>query len=158
MATKKVAVYATLCARDEATIKHQIDELVQKVRTEKDWSFNEVTDVYSDLGKSKTQIKGRPALEELIQKAKNCEYDLIVVRDVSKIARNGRLLVEIVSELKECGVDFYCMHENIFTSSEEGYFKFLLHASQMCRDFNMRSERIKAGLESKKLRENKTYE
>lgn len=158
MATKKVAVYASLCTGDEKAIKTQITELVDRVNCEQEWSFNEETDIYSDIGCPKMQIKGRTGLDDMILKAKLGNYDLIVVRDVSRIARNGRLLGEIVSDLKECGVEFYFMNENIFTSSEEGYFKFLLHASQMCRDFNMRSERIKSGLQSKKLRENKTYE
>ena len=155
MRERRVAVYTTLCTRDEAAIKAQLDELVEKIKVEEGWSFNEEKDVYFDLGYAKTQIKGRPALEELIQKAKQGDYDLIVVRDTTRIVRNAGLLCELVSDLRECGVDFYFMQENILTSLNNDYWKFTMSCVNTEHDFKIRSARIKDGLERSKLRKDK---
>ena len=48
--------------------------------------------------------------------------DMVIVESISRIARNTRDLLSIVSELTEKGVEFISLKENIDTTTPEGRF------------------------------------
>ena len=48
--------------------------------------------------------------------------DTVVVESISRIARNTRDLLSIVSELTEKGVEFVSLKENIDTTTPQGHF------------------------------------
>ena len=50
------------------------------------------------------------------------EGDTVVVESISRIARNTRELLSIVSELTEKGVEFVSLKENIDTTTPHGRF------------------------------------
>ena len=50
------------------------------------------------------------------------EGDIVVVESISRIARNTRDLLSIVSELTEKGVEFVSLKENIDTTTPHGRF------------------------------------
>lgn len=48
--------------------------------------------------------------------------DMVIVESISRIARNTRDLLSIVSELTEKGVEFISLKENIDTTTSQGRF------------------------------------
>ncbi|WP_170866786.1 recombinase family protein [Anaerocolumna jejuensis] len=55
------------------------------------------TDLYIDEGVSGTSTKKRIGFNEMIEKAKSGEYDLIVTREVCRFMRNAMLTLVLVN-------------------------------------------------------------
>ncbi|MEQ8200132.1 MAG: recombinase family protein [Syntrophomonadaceae bacterium] len=62
----------------------------------------------------------RQSLKEMMSFARN--QDIVIVESISRIARNTRDLLNIVSELSDKGVDFISLKENIDTTTPQGRF------------------------------------
>lgn len=110
-----------------------------------DWQFDEQRDLYVEEGISGTSLKKRPAFAEMIQKAKNGVYNLIVVREVSRFMRNARLVLDLVDELKEYGVEVYFVNDDIWTYKTEDYFKLTIMAQYAEQESRKISERVFSG-------------
>ena len=60
--------------------------------------------LYADEGISGKQIKHRKQFQQMMQDAKAKKFDKVVVKDVSRFARNTVDLLQSVRELKSYGV------------------------------------------------------
>lgn len=110
-----------------------------------DWIFNSEKDLYVEEGISGTSLKRRPAFAEMIEKAKAGIYDLIVVREVCRFMRNARLTLDLVDDLKKCGVEVYFVNDGIWTFNEEDYFKLSIMAQYAEQESRKVSERVFSG-------------
>lgn len=110
-----------------------------------DWQFDEQRDLYVEEGISGTSLKRRPVFAEMIQKAKNGVYNLIVVREVSRFMRNARLVLDLVDELKEHGVEVYFVNDGIWTYNTDDYFKLTIMAQYAEQESRKISERVFSG-------------
>lgn len=108
---KKVAIYN--CAHNEELNSIQIEKVSEYLQSTPDWQIDLQQDIYSDVGYSKMQTQGRPALEMLINKVKDGKYDLIVIEQASNFLRDTRALVRFVEEMSRNGVDIYWMDRGI---------------------------------------------
>ena len=99
----KIAAYCRVSTEKEA----QIDSLEKQIEF-----FNEFTKkngyelykLYADEGISGKQIKHRKQFQQMMQDAKAKKFDKVVVKDVSRFARNTVDLLQSVRELKSYGV------------------------------------------------------
>lgn len=110
-----------------------------------DWQFDEQRDLYVEEGISGTSLKKRPAFAEMIHKAKNGVYNLIVVREVSRFMRNAKLVLDLVDELKEHGVEVYFVNDGIWTYNTDDYFKLTIMAQYAEQESRKISERVFSG-------------
>ena len=110
-----------------------------------DWIFDSSTDLYVEEGISGTSLKKRPAFNEMIQKAKAGEYQLIVVREVCRFMRNARVTLDLVDDLKKCGVEVYFVNDGIWTFNDEDYFKLTIMAQYAEQESRKVSERVFSG-------------
>lgn len=141
----RVAIYNATSSKEVndfqvSLLKKMADEMREQ------WTFDALNDLYTDVGLTKMHIAGRPALEKLISKAKEGQYDLIVVKSVENLVRNTKECYELAAELLEKGVKIQ-FWDNGFDTSD----MLALNVSEM--EHNIRSMRIKAGIEAKKLHE-----
>ena len=88
----RCAVYArvsTILDSQATSIENQID-IFNNYVAEKNW---EIVRVYTD---KKTGTKeNRPGLKTLIEDGKNGVYDVILSKELSRLARNGKLSYEL---------------------------------------------------------------
>lgn len=110
-----------------------------------DWIFNPEKDLYIEEGISGTSLRRRPAFAEMIGKAKEGMYDLIVVREVCRFMRNARLTLDLVDDLKKCDVEVYFVNDGIWTFNDDDYFKLTIMAQYAEQESRKVSERVFSG-------------
>lgn len=133
----RVAVYN--CTKSREVNDMQVALLTELAESMHEWKFSASKDVFFDVGASKVGIEGRPALEEVISRAKNGEYDLIVAKSFCSLVRNKDVLMELVDELLEHGVGFCFLDNQITTLEADNYFMLRVMAQ------DEEAARIKAG-------------
>lgn len=91
--------------------------------------------------------ENRIELENLISKLRF--KDVLVVTELSRLARSLQDLLNILKELKELEVDFVSIKENIDTRDNNIYSKFMLQIMGAIAEFerNLIKERQKEGIE-----------
>ena len=139
----KIAAYCRVSTEKEA----QIDSLEKQIEF-----FNEFTKkngyelykLYADEGISGKQIKNRYQFQQMMKDAKAKKFERVVVKDVSRFARNTVDLLQSIRELKsyEIQVDFLNNGEVMEGGSE--FILTILGAMAQQESANM-SKRVKFG-------------
>ena len=80
----------------------------------------ELVDIYADEGISATNTKKRDAFNRLIQDCRAGKVDRILVKSISRFARNTLDCIKYVRELKELGVGVTFENENIDSLDSKG--------------------------------------
>ena len=116
---KKVCAYvrvSTDSAEQEDSYDNQMRYYKDKIESNPDWEF---VGIYSDLGISGYKEK-RPGFLNMIKDARNGGIDLILVKSVSRFARNTETVLKYSRELKRIGVGIYFELQDVNTISGEG--------------------------------------
>lgn len=74
--------------------------------------------VYADEGKSGTKMKSRPQLLEMLEAAKRKEFEVVLVKDVSRLARNIKDFLNILDQLRTMKIKLLFVNYNL--DSEDG--------------------------------------
>ena len=139
----KIAAYARVSTEKEA----QIDSLEKQIEF-----FNEFTKkngyelykLYTDEGISGKQIKHRKQFQQMMQDAKAKKFDKVVVKDVSRFARNTVDLLQSVRELKSYGVQVDFLNNGEVMEGGSEFILTILGAMAQQESANM-SKRVKFG-------------
>ncbi len=116
---KKVCAYArvsSLSSSQEDSLENQVTYYRNKIQDNPAYEF---VDVFADQGISGTK-ENRPAFQEMLKQCSEGKIDLILVKSVSRFARNTTIILENVRKLKMLGVEVYFEKENIRTLSKDG--------------------------------------
>ena len=109
----KVAAYARV-STDEAeqlnSYKTQCDYYTTYIQGKPEWEF---VGLYADEGITGTSAKRRKEFQRLIRDAMDGKIDLILVKSVSRFARNTVDSLQTVRKLRDKGVKIYFEKENI---------------------------------------------
>jgi site-specific DNA recombinase len=109
----KVAAYARV-STDEAeqlnSYKTQCDYYTTYIQGKPEWEF---VGLYADEGITGTSAKRRKEFQRLIGDAMDGKIDLILVKSVSRFARNTVDSLQTVRKLRDKGVKIYFEKENI---------------------------------------------
>lgn len=84
----KCAIYVRVskdCEEQKASLQNQQD-LFKKYIVERNW---EIYDFYIDV-QSGSKLKQRRNLQRLINDANNKKFDIILAKELSRLARNGK--------------------------------------------------------------------
>ena len=105
--------------------------------------------IFEDQGLSGAAID-RPGLDRALKRLK--EGDILVVWKLDRLGRSLPHLIEVVTELKDRGIGFLSLQEQINTTSSGG--RFYLHILAALAEFEreMIRERTKAGMAAAKRR------
>ena len=112
----RVAALARVSTLHEAqmnALANQEQWLCDLISQHPNWTFDPSKDLFTDEGKTGTTQKGRDGLKELLEKAMNKEYDLIIIREVSRLMRCTKDILTIVDDLHLRDVEVYFAAENI---------------------------------------------
>ncbi|MGG1618398.1 recombinase family protein [Paenibacillus sp. NRS-1781] len=117
---KKVAAYCRVSTDSEEqkeSYTNQVNHYTQYIQNNLEW---EMADIYADEGITGTSTKNRTQFNRMIQDARNGKLDLILVKSISRFARNTLDLLKYVRELKSLGVAVFFERENINTLDTTG--------------------------------------
>ena len=139
----KIAAYCRVSTEKEA----QIDSLEKQIEF-----FNEFTKkngyelykLYADEGISGKQIKHRKQFQQMMIDAKAKKFDKVVVKDVSRFARNTVDLLQSVRELKSYGVQVDFLNNGKVMEGGSEFILTILGAMAQQESANM-SKRVKFG-------------
>ena len=139
----KIAAYARVSTEKES----QVESFEKQIEF-----FNEFTKkngyelykLYADEGISGKQIKHRKQFQQMMQDAKAKKFDKVVVKDVSRFARNTVDLLQSVRELKSYGVQVDFLNNGEVMEGGSEFILTILGAMAQQESANM-SKRVKFG-------------
>ena len=142
----RVALYARV-STDDQTVTPQLDALREYARAR----GLEVVDEYVDQGVSGSKDR-RPALDEMMAKAKRRSFDAVAVVKLDRLARSTRHLTQLPAELEALGVDLIVIDQGIDTSTPAGRLLFNVLGAIGEFELDMIRERTRAGLRAARKR------
>jgi DNA invertase Pin-like site-specific DNA recombinase len=81
----------------------------------------ELVGIFADKGISGT-TENRPQFQKMLGLCRERKIDLIITKSISRFARNTAIVLKIVREIKELGIEVIFEKENISTLSKDGEF------------------------------------
>ncbi|WP_420794841.1 recombinase family protein [Streptococcus equi] len=116
----RVAAYCRVSTDQD----EQLSSYENQVRYYRDYILKhedyELVDIYADEGISATNTKKRDAFNRLIQDCRAGKVDRILVKSISRFARNTLDCIKYVRELKELGIGVTFEKENIDSLDSKG--------------------------------------
>ena len=146
----RVAAYARVSSEKDAmfhSLSAQISYYSNLIQTRPGWLY---CGVYADNGITGTKSR-RPAFQQLLDDCRAGKIDLILVKSISRFARNTVTLLETVRELRLLGVDVYFEEQNIHAASSAGELMLTILAS-------FAQEEARSASENQKWRIRKNFE
>ncbi len=105
--------------------------------------YNLVT-IYADEGISGTKIKNRTQFQRLLRDAKHGLFDMVVVKDISRFARNTVDLLSSTRQLKELGIETTFLTANMSVLGQSEFVLTIFGALAQEESANT-SKRVKFG-------------
>ena len=115
----RVCIYARVSSiSDEmmSSYHQQVTYLKEYVESRPEW---ELTEIYADKGISGYKSK-RPEFQRLLTDARAGKFDLVVVKSISRFARNTETMLKVTRELKALGTGVFFQLQNINTLEGTG--------------------------------------
>ena len=125
----RVAAYARVSSRSEDQLNSfaaQNAHYTELITDNPEWEF---VDVYADKGITGTSAEKRDDFQRLLADCRNGQIDMIIVKSLSRFARNTVTLLETVRELKALDVDVFFEEQNIHSMNGDGELMLSILAS-----------------------------
>lgn len=142
-ARKKVAAYARVSMETEQlhhSLSAQVSHYSSLIQSNSEWEY---VGVYADEGITGTETKKRDEFKRLLQDCDAGKIDLVLVKSVSRFARDTVDTLKVTRHLKDLGIDVYFERENIHSVSKEGELLLTLLAAFAQAESLSISENIK---------------
>ena len=143
---KKVAAYARVSTDMEDqknSFKAQLEEYESRISKNPDWEFVEL---YSDEGISGTSTKHREGFLRMVDDAIAGKIDLILVKSISRFARNTVDCLSIIREFRKHDVEVWFDKEAISTNNRKIDMMLTVYASFAQGESESISENVKWGI------------
>ena len=115
---------STVSEDQRKSFQNQIDTYEKMIQMNSHWTY---VKTYADRGISGTTAN-RDEFQSMISDAENGLFDLIVVKDVARFARNIKECLVYRDRLKDAGVIIYFVKENLVTFRQRDEQTFQLMA------------------------------
>jgi DNA invertase Pin-like site-specific DNA recombinase len=122
--------------------QNQLQPLAQYARQR---GFKEVIE-YVDRGASGAS-SSRPALDRLMRDIRSRRLDVLLVWKFDRLFRSTRHMLNTLAELRNVGVSFISLTEQLDTSSPMGEAMFAIASAMAQLERDLIRERVKAGLD-----------
>lgn len=144
--TKYAAIYARVSTTEQADEGYSIDEQIRVLREYCKREGYVIFDEYVDRGISGKNIKGRPAIQQLLQDADEKKFDLVLVWKMNRLARNSVDLMNMVEVFNRKNIVFRSYTENYETETPAGKLQFQMLAAIAEYERNNIAENVKMGM------------
>lgn len=138
----RVAAYARVSTGKDAmlhSLSAQISYYSDLIQNHGGWLY---CGVFSDEAFTGTK-ENRPGFQELMEKCRAGQIDMVITKSISRLSRNTITLLETTRELKSLGVDIYFEEQNIHTMSADGELMMTILASFAQEESRSASENMK---------------
>jgi DNA invertase Pin-like site-specific DNA recombinase len=105
--------------------------------------------IFADEGISGTDLKKRVAFNQMMQKAREGQIDLIITKSISRFGRNTLDCLKCIRELKQLNVDVYFEKENVHSNNKDGEILLTLISAVAQNESLNQSENVKWGIRRK---------
>ena len=146
---KRVAAYcrvSTKAQMQKSSLELQMGAYHRVIAENPDW---QIAGIYSDRGVTGTIASIRPGFQQMIQDAEDGKIDIIMVKSISRFARNTVDLLTYVRRLRERGVGIYFEKERIDTMKMDSEILLTIRASFAQEESHSISENSKRGLRNR---------
>ena len=126
---KKVAAYARVSTDEKDQLNSfntQKIEYERRIKENPEWEF---VGLYADEGITGTNLKKREGFKNMIQDSLDGKIDLILVKSISRFARNTVDCIKTKRQLAAAGVEVFFEKENIYTLKEDSETMITIHAA-----------------------------
>lgn len=142
---KRVAAYARVSLDSERlmhSLSSQVSYYSEYIQKKPHWIY---AGVYADEGISGTQTQKRDEFNRLMKDCEDGKIDIILVKSISRFARNTVDLLSAVRHLKSLGIEVIFEKENINSMSNDGELMLSILASFAQEESRSISENVKWG-------------
>ena len=125
---KRVAAYARVSLDKDAmlhSLAAQVSYYKGLIQRTPEWDY---AGVYADEGLTGTK-ENRPEFQRLLADCRAGKIDMVIVKSISRLARNTVTMLATVRELKGLGIDVLFEKENIHSMSGDGELMLSILAS-----------------------------
>ena len=125
----RVAAYVRVSSASDDQLNSfaaQNRHYVELISSKENWSL---VDIYADEGITGTSADKRADFQRLLADCRRGLIDKILVKSISRFARNTKECLEAIRELKVLGIGIYFEKENVDTSKMSGEMMTSLFAS-----------------------------
>lgn len=143
---KRVAAYARVSVESENphhSLSAQVSHYSALIQSNPEWEY---VGVYADEGITGTSTKKRDEFNRLMGDCDAGKIDLVLVKSVSRFARDTVDTLNATRHLKDIGIDVYFERENIHSMSKEGELLLTLLAAFAQAESQSISENVKWGI------------
>lgn len=141
----RVCAYARVSTETDdqmGSYDNQIDAYTNMIKSNPDWTF---AGIYADPGITGTTDE-RPEFQRMLKDAAKHRIDIIIIKSVSRFARNTLVAIETLNFLKKHGVRVIFQQENIDTATHYSDLMMTIMAAFAQEESRNISERSKSGL------------
>ena len=138
----RVAAYCRVSSGKDAmlhSLSNQVSYYNDLIKSNGKWEF---AGIYADEAISGTK-NDRDEFQRLMEDCRAGKIDLIIVKAISRFARNTLTMLETIRELKGLGVDVYFEEQNMHSISSEGEMVLTFLASFAQEEARSVSENMK---------------
>ena len=125
---KRVAAYARVSMEKDAmlhSLAAQVSYYSERIQRNPEWEY---AGVFADFGLTGTK-ETRPEFQRMLKECREGKIDLILVKSISRFARNTLTLLNTVRELKGLGIGVYFEEQKLDSLSGDGEFMLTILAS-----------------------------
>ncbi|TYS18047.1 recombinase family protein [Rossellomorea vietnamensis] len=143
---KRASIYARVSTVEQAEEGYSIDEQINVLRQ---WCEQEgyvIHKEYVDRGISGKNIRGRPAIQELLHDANQKCFDVVLVWKLNRLSRKSVDLLNIVEILQNKGIGFRSHTERYETETPTGRLLFQMMAAVAEFERANIAENVKMGM------------
>lgn len=143
---KRVAAYARVSMETEMllhSLSAQVSRYNELIQKNPEWEF---AGIYADEGISGRDTGHRSDFNRLLADCDAGKIDMVLVKSISRFARDTVDALTVTRHLKELGIDVYFEREDIHSISEEGELLLTLLASFAQEESRSISENVKWGI------------
>lgn len=147
-AKKKVCAYARVSTDHKSqgeSLENQIQYYENIISNNPDYEY---AGVFADKGITGT-TENRSEFQKMLELCREGNIDLIITKSISRFARNSVIVLQIVRELKNIGVEVRFEKENINTLTGDGELMLTVLSSFAQEESKNISDNVKWGIKKK---------
>ena len=144
-----VVAYARVSTEKEEqedSFERQVSYYTALINSKKEWKFG---GIYADPGITGTRAEKRPDFLRMIEDCRAGKINKILVKSISRFARNTVDALNYIRELKELGISIYFENENIDTLTPGGEVLITILAAMAEQESRTMSTNIKWSYQKK---------
>ncbi len=126
---KRVVAYCRVSTKQEEQLNSyetQVTYYTEKINAEPNWTL---VGIFADKGITGTSVKKRDEFNKMIRLCKKGKVDMIIVKSISRFARNTVDCLQHTRMLKALGVDVYFEEQGLHSTAPGAEFYITIYGS-----------------------------